>query len=271
MWRALVAAWAGLGLGYLYVGRHRLALSVPVVVVGVFAASGWTRLILEPWAPYAFGAIGLAVGLVPVVHAVAIARSRKFAPVTPMNRWWVYLAWVIASFALGQLLLDGRATLFGYEPFRIPSRSMAPTMQPGDYVMADTWRFDSEDPKLADLVVFELPDGSGTKYIYRIVGLPGDRIELRDSKLYRNGHLESEPYLSSSESNMKYSQAFGPVLLDDSSFFVLGDNRDNARDSRIIGPIHRSLLHGRVEYRWFSYAGGIRWDRFPERLSDDDT
>lgn len=93
----------------------------------------------------------------------------------------------------------------------------------------------------------------------------GRRREIRSEEdMYLPAHYEeSEPYLLSVELQMPFSQPFGPVVLDDSGIFVLGDNRDNARDGRFLGPISLELLHGRVEYRRFAYSEGIRWNRFP--------
>ena len=269
VWRAFLASVAGLGLGYLYVGSVRLAFAVPLAVVSVFAFAGWTRLILQPSGMIPIAVVALGTALVPLVHAMGIAWSRKRAPESPLNRWWVYCIWIASSVMLGNVLSDNRASFFGFEPFRIPSASMSPTLQPGDLIMTDTWRLRSEDPDYGDLVVFDVPDGGGVKYVFRVVGRPGDRIEIRDAVLYRNGQSVPEPYLNGDDFAMSFSRNIDPVELGPSSFFMLGDNRDNARDSRFVGPVDRGLLHGRVEYRWFAYDDGIRWDRFPELLVNE--
>ncbi|MEO1246638.1 MAG: signal peptidase I [Pseudomonadota bacterium] len=269
VWRAGLAGIAGVGMGYLYIGRIRLAFAALLLLLGLFAVAGWTRLVLEPRTLYFFAAVVLTVALAMIIHPMLLARSIKSAPRSGVNRWWIYLVWILASVLSGDLLRAVRPVVFGFEPFRMAAGSMAPTLERGDYLMADTWRLKSADPEFGDLVVFDLPDNSKVRYLFRVVGLPGDTVELRDAKLYRNARLQREPYLPATVYLSDRSWNYGPITLDDSSFFVLGDNRDNARDSRYLGPVRRELLHGRIEHRWFAFDGEIEWDRFPERLSND--
>ena len=93
-------------------------------------------------------------------------------------------------------------------------------------------------------------------------------MELRDLELYRNGRLVDEAYLKGNEVAARFVRSFGPIVLDRSSVFVLGDNRGNARDSRFLGPISKDLLYGRVEHRWFAFDDEILWDRFPQTLAE---
>ena len=92
-------------------------------------------------------------------------------------------------------LVADRATIFGYEPFPTPTVSMSPTVEKNEFFMTDTWRYHSHPPEFGEIVVFKGLDGPGIQYIRRIVGLPGDRIEVRDSVLYRNGHAVWEPHV----------------------------------------------------------------------------
>lgn len=263
---ALIAGIAAPGLGYVYVGRIRIAFVPFIAVFGTLAIAGWTRLILEPAGLYIAYMIGLLVWLVSIVHPAIIAYTHDELPARSFNRGWVYGAWIVSATLFGGFLVDHRGSLFGYGQYRIPANSMAPTLQRNDLVIADTWRFRRSVPASGELVVFTVPDNPGIKYVSRIVGLPGDKIELREDVLFRNGQAVREDFIQLTHPSSGLGD-FGPVTVPDEHFFVLGDNRHNARDSRFIGPIHKDLLHGRVEHRWFARDGGISWSRFPVKFT----
>ncbi len=77
--------------------------------------------------------------------------------------------------------------VFGYGTYAVPSVSMSPTVGKGEYFIADTWRYPAHQPAEGEIVLLELADGTGVRYLKRIVGLPGDQIQIRDRVLYRNG------------------------------------------------------------------------------------
>jgi len=264
--RAALSNVLGLGLGYVYVGRIQLALAFIVSIVGLTALAGWSRLVFHPYALYALAALAVGAGLFVMIHSGLIAARNRTIVARPYNRWWFYLLWIFASWIVSQGIISMRPVVFGFEPFSIPSSSMAPALQQGDYVMADTWYFDHSDPKFGDLIVFRVPGDVDVKYLKRVVGLPGDNIEIRHDVLFRNGLAVNEPYIQLTAKGPENSRNFGPVTTPDGSYFVLGDNRHRAKDSRYIGAIERSLLHGRVTHRWFAYREGILWDRFPEQF-----
>ena len=270
--RAALAAIAGLvspGLGYLYVGRLWLALAVPAVLIGTAALAGWTRSVMEPLGMYAAAAVIALLRLISIVHPATIAYRLGELPARSFNRWWVYLIWIAAIGVVNYHASENRGALFGFEPFRIPASSMSPILERNDFIMVDTWYFERRSPAINDLVVHDLPADRNVKYVKRVVGLPGDSLEMRDNVLFRNGQAVSEPFVRISTAQRGPLSDFAPIDVPDDHYYVLGDNRHNSRDSRFIGPIHRDLLYGRVEYRWFAYADGIRWSRFPARLSVD--
>ena len=94
------------------------------------------------------------------------------------------------------------------------------------------------------VAVFRLPRDTSTDYIKRVIGLPGDTIKVRANQLFVNGEQVQEPYLAQS-----WQQSFGPLQVPPDHIFVLGDNRDNAADSRIsaVGAIPRADLAGYVD------------------------
>jgi signal peptidase I len=176
------------------------------------------------------------------------------------------MAWIAAGTGVSFVLIPDRPTAFGYETYYVPSFSMFPTVYGGDRVVADTWRYRDAAPAFGDIVVCDF--GDGTVVVKRVVGVPGDTIELRGALLVRNGTPVDEPY-SSVERGIG-SPDVRPLTLGADEFFVLGDNRGNSNDSRAQGPLARDQIYGRVEFIYFSTAGGgVAWERFPVVLGAD--
>ena len=265
--RAGLASLLVLGLGYVYVGRIKLAIAVVLGAVGLIAVAGWTRLVFDPLAVYVLAAVAGLVVILVIVHSVLIALRNREAPSQWYNRWWFYVLWVLATLLASEVLVSSRPILFGFEPLRVPSSSMAPLLQRGDFIMADTWHFRNAEPQYGDLIVFRVPSAPSVKYLKRVVGLPGDMIEIRGDVLTRNGLEIEEPYIQLTDRGPAGSVDFGPEEVPEDSYFVLGDNRHRAKDSRYIGSIDRRFLHGLVVHRWFAFGESVRWERFPERLA----
>ena len=182
---------------------------------------------------------------------------------------------------------------FGWEPYRIPSGSMLPTLEPGDYVLINRHAYGLNlsplnyelyrigEVKRGDVVVFAHPQ-EGTVLIKRILGLPGDEIEMRLGRLYindrpvRRTRRESDDEAhrqfveeASGHSWIIQQRADRRLSLNDigvwkvppDSYFALGDNRDNSRDSRVWGTFPRSHLLGRAERIWLYWPEG-QWPSF---------
>lgn len=136
------------------------------------------------------------------------------------------------------------------EAFKIPSGSMMPTLQIGDYIivsklsygfrvplMAESlWQYDQ--PKRGDIVVFTRPsapdsmgDEAGINIIKRVAALPGETVEVRNRTLYINAQPIDEPYARWAEGGVPEGE-FGPMVVPDNHIFLLGDNRDHSKDSR---------------------------------------
>jgi signal peptidase I len=256
----------GLGLGYVYVGRIVFGFASVVVLYLCLFMAGWARLVFEPAGWYALFALVGLWWLIQLVHPMLLAWSRPAAPPKSYNRWWWYVAW-IAGLNLASLPLSAnRGVVFGYDHYFIPSMSMAPAIQRGDRVVVDIGRYRNAAPAVGEIVVCDL--GDGVLVVKRVVGVPGDTIELRGALLVRNGRQIEEPYLNS-ESAFRVPNVASLTLGAD-EFFVLGDNRGNSNDSRFVGPLARSAIAGRVEHIYFSSSsGGVNWDRFPVVLSGD--
>ncbi|MDR0466001.1 MAG: signal peptidase I [Deltaproteobacteria bacterium] len=167
---------------------------------------------------------------------------------------------------------------FIVQAFKIPSGSMLETLQIGDHLLVNKflyglkWPFSDRyviqgiDPERGDIVVFKYPNNPGIDYIKRIVGLPGDVVEIRNKQLIRNGQPVSESYIKLSQSALMLPvrDNYGPVTVPQGQYFVMGDNRDDSQDSRFWGFVSRPAMHGKAwRIYWSSEGlGNVRWSRF---------
>lgn len=236
---------------------------------------------------------------------------------------WSFFRTIITA---GLIAICFRAVLF--EPFSIPSGSMVPSLLVGDYLFVSKYsygysglsvglgfaernfgvklpegRFLGNEPQRGDVVVFKLPGETGIDYVKRLVGLPGDRLQMRNGQLYINDTLLKREKTGSYEIRGEDLEAGDPyfrrifarqgtlysetlpegrihTILEMSDedeadntpvftvpaghYFMLGDNRDNSRDSRFIGFVPRENLVGRAEIIFFSLKNGLPFWRFWE-------
>lgn len=149
--------------------------------------------------------------------------------------------------------LDPRARILGYTPYRIPSTSMEPTLLPGDFILSSSYAYSSMSPRRGDLVTFKYPRQPDQTYVKRIIGIPGDVVEVRNHELFVNGKQQSEAYAQ--HQNRSYRTRSGRWSVSDDHYFVMGDNRDNSADSRVWGLLPRDHIFGRVNYIWMSENG----------------
>jgi signal peptidase I len=166
------------------------------------------------------------------------AATHRSRALTPRRVLWAALAVAVAG------LLLVRA--FVLEPFRIPSGSMAPTLEAGDQVLVDKRAYRGREPRRGDLAVFHAPRG-GEILLKRVVAVGGDTVGLEDGVLVVDGRRPREPYVA--DPDAIDSVYFGPVRVRPGTVFVLGDNRGNSEDSRDFGAVPTSRLIGRVRAR----------------------
>jgi signal peptidase I len=131
--------------------------------------------------------------------------------------------------------------------FIVSGESMVPTFLDGELVWSNKIDYLRGDPKYADNVVVLYPgDPTNKKYVKRIIGLPGDYLEIKEGKVYLN-HSQSplpEHYLPTSIS----SEPDGRWQIKENEYFLMGDNRPNSNDSRFFGPVERRFIFGKVTF-----------------------
>ena len=182
---------------------------------------------------------------------------------------------------------------FLVEPFRIPSDSMLPTLEDGDFILVNRFSYgirvpmldykllDLGRPERGDIIVFHYPRDPSQNYIKRVIGVPGDQITYREKMVYINGkpmkqeligRLGSSPFSYSTywedlETVRHRIQVRGGLggfapqswTVPEDSYFVMGDNRDNSNDSRVWGYVPDENLVGRAFFIWFNL--NFKWNR----------
>lgn len=191
------------------------------------------------------------------------------------NQWYVY-AFIMAF------------VTFVYDPhlkfvqkyyakaYKIPSGGMMPTLEVGDHVLADkSISRGAATPQRGDVVIFPFPDDETKTFLKRIVGLPGETIEVREKHVYVNGiPLEDQAYTQHLDSSVidrsnSSRDNFGPVTIPPGQYFVLGDNRDQSHDSRFWGFVDGTKIEGTVPliyWSWDDMNSRVRWDRIGKRV-----
>lgn len=188
---------------------------------------------------------------------------------------------------------------FMVEPFQIPSESMLPTLEKGDFILVNRFAYGLRfpvfnfkllalgKPNRGDVIVFRYPEDPSIDYIKRVVGLPGDKIRYANKQLYINdqpaekvlrGTYVKQPdkqeYLEKlgtvNHSILLQEYNFWPfhflpenaeVTVPQNAYFAMGDNRDNSKDSREWGFVPDANLKGRAFFIWFSWENGLKWSR----------
>lgn len=172
-----------------------------------------------------------------------LSHAESRSPVEDRSQLRGVLEWIVVlgSAVIVALLL--RAFLF--QAFFIPSESMEATLQVDDRVLVNKLSYRIGDVSRGEVVVFRRPDdqpGEFRDLIKRVIGLPGESIEARDNTIFIDGQVLIEPYLTPGEA----IGDFGPVVIPEREYFVMGDNRDNSGDSRVFGPIDEDRFIGRA-------------------------
>lgn len=164
--------------------------------------------------------------------------------------------WEILKIFIVALAIVIPIRYFLFQPFIVKGDSMVPNFHSGDYLIIDEISYRFQNPQRGEVVVFKYPKNPSHRFIKRIIGLPGETVEIKDGQvlLYdKNGkqqNLNELTYLS----DLKNTYGNLRVVLGNNEYFVLGDNRSYSSDSRSWGPLARENIIGRVFVRLFPFA-----------------
>jgi signal peptidase I len=181
---------------------------------------------------------------------------------------------------------------FVFQAFKIPTGSMEQNLLVGDHLIVNKMAFaptlgaveravlPGGSIRRGDVVVFKFPRQPDRDFIKRVIGLPGDRLEMRRKQILINGQPIVEPYAhfleppasgTAAPDDLRWS--YGPVTVPDRQYFMMGDNRDNSEDSRYWGFMPESYVKGQAVFIYFSandsatgLLDGVRWSRLLNRV-----
>lgn len=268
------------GLGHVYAGNLAKGIALPILLPPLSFLFAFILLVTSG-AKYA---LILGIILFPCLYLFIIIDAYKTARnqdeeyvLKRFNKWYVYLV----IFVVFGLILQTASSVFvrnNYvQAFKIPSGAMLPTLMIGDHILVDKTIDPISDLKINEIIVFQFPKDTNISYVKRVVGLPGDTIELKNKKLFRNGAKADDPHVHYTSTvilpgSVSPKDNFGPVVVLEGDFFVLGDNRDNSSDSRFWGFVPLDLIEGRVLNVYWSWDidkpllsierfASIRWNR----------
>jgi signal peptidase I len=165
---------------------------------------------------------------------------------------------------------------FVVQAFKIPSGSMKSTLLVGDHILVtkfaygikipfmDTEVFDFGGPQRKDIVVFRYPVDPDKDFIKRVIGLPGDTIRIQNKRVFVNDKELDEPYVQHTDhgvlpGSVSPRDNFGPIVVPQNSYFVMGDNRDESYDSRFWKFVDKSVLKGKALIIYWSWNGEGKW------------
>jgi len=171
---------------------------------------------------------------------------------------------------------------FIIQAFKIPTGSMEDTLLVGDFLFVNKFLYGAmvpvvdarlpqvRDPHRGDIIVFKYPNDPSRDFIKRVIGTPGDTLQIKNKVVYINGERLDEPYTKFTNSHIRppsYRNTqiyppgagnrdnYGPYVVPARHYFMMGDNRDNSDDSRFWGPLDRDLIKGRALFIYWSWNG----------------
>ena len=160
---------------------------------------------------------------------------------------------------------------FVVQAFKIPSGSMEPTLLIGDHILVNKFIYGVKlpylqttvipisNPERGDIIVFIYPQDQSKDFIKRVIGTPGDRVEMQDKQILVNGQPLDDTYGYYDERAGNPGRSFGPIVVPKDNYFVMGDNRDHSMDSRFWGFVPSEAVKGKAFIIYWSWP---HWQRF---------
>src|SRR5436309_2433837 len=194
-----------------------------------------------------------AVPVEPLLHSTLapLMLQQSSAPATSHKDRHHHFRHEIRVWTRDLLIAIGLALviiIFLYQPVKVEGTSMAPLLSDQERIFINKFVYRFEPIERGDVVVFWYPLDRSKSFIKRVVGLPGEVVEIRQGALYVDGKNIPEPYVPAQYEDLS---DFGPVRVPKDSYFVMGDHRVSSNDSRVFGPVESRYIYGRAVFAYW--------------------
>ncbi|MDP2854628.1 MAG: signal peptidase I [Smithellaceae bacterium] len=208
-------------------------------------------------------------------------KETKLSPVKTKSKIREFVEAILTAFLIAAFIIS-----FVVQAFKIPSGSMIPTLLVGDHLFVNKFIYGVKipyfritiipitDPKRGDVIVFIYPQDRSKDFIKRVIGTAGDKIEMKNKKLFINDQVYTDTFGIYNDDAIYPADAqprdnFGPVTVPQGSLFVMGDNRDHSLDSRFWGFVDLKDVQGKafiIYWSWDAEEKNVRWDRLAKLI-----
>jgi signal peptidase I len=197
------------------------------------------------------------------------SKKQDASEAAPVITWQAQLVEYLKAISIA-IVLALFIRSFVVQAFHIPSSSMVPTFLEGDRVLVTKFAFgirnpftnnvffETGSPARGDVVIFQYPDDHKTDFVKRVIGLPGETVQIVSGKIMINGEVIEDLHGHYDNPHQVRSRDYGPAVVPQGQYFMMGDNRDYSNDSRVWGFVDASLLRGkawRLYWSWDSTRG----------------
>lgn len=170
-------------------------------------------------------------------------QTQEFKPAVELKSWFrdIFFAFAIAIFIV----------VFVVQPVKVEGTSMQPRLVDQERIFVNRFIYRLQDVQRGDVVVFWYPKDRSKSFIKRVLGIPGDEVEIRNGIVYLNGARISEPYLKAEFQDFK---SFRKAVVPAGQYFVLGDHRNSSNDSRSWGFVAQDLIYGKAIFSYWPFS-----------------
>ena len=273
-----------IGLGHIYTGEAKRGIILFFIGQALLVIS--MSLLLLPVIPINLIAtffIILTFVVCCVVDAVRMSRKSKFSyNLKKYNKWYVYVLFALITAFVIQPMNEFAIKKNIVQAYNIPSSAMKPTLLVGDHILVNKLTHNKAQPICGDIIVFKFPLDPEKDFIKRIVGVAGDKVEIRNKQVFVNNIKADSSFVQFTDSFIVpgclpgirqdapcRKDNFGPIKVPENKLFVMGDNRDQSFDSRFWGFVDSKAVNGKafiVYWSWDKDKFKTRWDRIGKRI-----
>jgi signal peptidase I len=245
------------GVGQIYNGQvYKSVLMCAIFWVSIIGASS-IDIFSKFYIVELLHVLTIATFFYVIIDAFRVASKLEAYSLKNYNRWYVYMILILLHFCIAEILIPPIFKDRTHEVYKLSSSTMAPNLSTGDRFIVDTRNKEKKKYQRGDIVVFDDLKRSVNVLIARVIGLPGEKIEIRNKDVFINDQYLREPYKKHVDStifpaHISSRDNMQPLIIPKDCLFLMGDNRDRSNDSRFNNCVDLKYIHGKVTYIYWA-------------------